>query len=140
AQDATVWRDHEALSPEFDAAVTGRVRLETDPVDGNDEAAIGDGMRTLHCLPRLVLLLADFLLFFRVPADRGGIEEDLRALHRSEACRFRVPLVPADQHAELGSFRTETLEAEVAGGEIVLLVIARIVRYVHLAVLADIPV
>ena len=35
-----------------------------------------------------------------MPADRGGIEEDLGALHRGEPRAFGEPLIPADQHAD----------------------------------------
>ena len=47
---------------------------------------------------------------------------------------FGIPLVPADEHADLAVARVEGVKAEVAGGEVVLLEIERIVGDVHLAV------
>src|SRR5690606_19355199 len=137
-ENAAVGCNHEALPPEFDTPVARRARFEADTVDGNDEAAVRDRLRPLHRLPGLMLSVAHFRFLLGMPPDGGGIEKDLRSPHRSEPCRFRVPLVPADQYAEFRSFGAETLEAQVAGREIVLLVVARIVRDVHLPVLADI--
>src|SRR5690606_41798513 len=58
-------------------------------------------------------------------------------LFRSHQPRgLRVPLVPAHQHAEAADAGVDRFEAEVAGSEVELLVEARVVRDVHLAVLA----
>ena len=70
----------------------------------------------------------------RVPADGGGIEEHFGALERGEARGFGVPLVPADQRADAAEAGVEGLEAEIAGGEVILLVVERVVGDVHLAV------
>jgi hypothetical protein len=86
-----------------------------------------------------VLPLAVLRLLFGVPSDCRRIHEQLGTLHRSEPCGFGVPLIPADEHAELGWLRVKHLEAQVAGREVILLVIPRVVRDVHLAVLAEIP-
>ncbi len=72
----------------------------------------------------------------RVPADGGGIQQQLGAGQRHQARGFRIPLVPAHQHAEAADGGVDRLEAEVARGEVELLVEARIVGDVHLAVLA----
>ena len=82
-----------------------------------------------------------------MPPDRGGIEEDLRAKKRRDARRFRIPLVPADQHANgriarlpdlesvrLAGMLTVVIEMSIAGREVVLLVEQRVVGDVHLAV------
>ena len=69
-----------------------------------------------------------------VPADGGGVEQQLGAGQRHQPRRFRIPLVPAHQHAEFAHRGVDRLEAEVAGREVELLVIRRIVGDVHLAV------
>jgi hypothetical protein len=73
----------------------------------------------------------------RMPADRGGIEQDRRAFQRGQAGGLGIPLIPADQHAEGAEAGLEGFEAEVAGGEIIFFVEARVVRDVHLAVEAE---
>ena len=69
-----------------------------------------------------------------MPADGGGEEENLGSAEGGEAGAFGIPLVPADQGADgaLGSLRG--FEAEVAGGEVELLVVEGVVGDVHLAV------
>ncbi len=47
---------------------------------------------------------------------------------------FGVPLVPADQRGDLSGFGVKGFEAEVAGGEVELLVVGGVVRDVHFAV------
>ena len=108
-----------------------------DPVDGQHVDAVGDGMGALHGLPGVGLGLAELGLLGRVPADGGGIEEDLGPLKRRQAGGLGIPLVPADERAERGGLGGERLEAEVAGGEVELLVVERIVGDVHLAVEAE---
>ena len=53
-----------------------------------------------------------------MPADGGGIEQDLGALQRGQARAFRIPLVPADQRAHAADVGVESAEAEVAGSEV----------------------
>ena len=108
--------------------------LVADAVDGGDVAAVGDGVAALDGFPGVVLLRAVLGFLARMPADGGGVEEDLRALQRGEPRGFGIPLVPADQHADLAVARLPGAEAEVAGREIELLVVKRVVRDVHLAV------
>src|SRR5262245_18252645 len=103
--DAAVGRRDEALSPELDPgrrlALTGRVGLEADAVHRDDEAAVRDRVAALHGLPGAVLALAVFRLLVGMPADRGRVNEDLGALHGREPRGLGIPLVPADEHAEL---------------------------------------
>src|ERR1019366_6784074 len=78
--------------------------------------------------------LAQLGFFARMPADGGGIEQNLRALQCRQARGFGIPLVPADQHADLAVAGWPGAETEVAWSEIELLVIERVVRDVHLAI------
>ena len=73
-------------------------------------------------------------LLLGVPADRRRIEQHVGALQRSEACAFGIPLVPAHERPDPSHARVERTEAQVAGREIELLVVGRIVGDVHLAV------
>src|SRR5205814_1391290 len=84
--------------------------------------------------PGIVLRHTILLLFRGMPADRSGIKKDVRPLQRRKTRALWIPLVPADQCAHTSELSIESLEPEVSGGEIVLLVIERIVRYVHFAV------
>src|SRR5947207_242539 len=69
-----------------------------------------------------------------MPADGGGVEEDFSALERRKSCAFGIPLIPANQHADLSVLGLPASEARVTRREVEFLVIKRIVRDVHLAV------
>ena len=88
----------ERAAPELDAAV-GRP-LVADPVDGRDVDAVADGVGPLHGLPGVGLGLAVLGLLGGVPADRGGVEQDLGPLQRGQAGGLGIPLVPADERAD----------------------------------------
>ena len=105
-----------------------------DPVHGANVYAVGDGVGALNGLPGIVLTLPKLVLLGWVPADGGGVKERFRAFQSRKSRCFRVPLVPADQGANWARGGALRLEAEVAGREVELLVIERIVRDVHLAV------
>src|SRR5690606_28816293 len=124
-------------APELDP-VRLRPALMAHPIHGADIDAVGDGVAPLDRLPGGLLLLAMLRLLRRAPAAGGGVEEDPRAAHGREPRRFRVPLVPADQHTDPAELRVPRAKAEIAGGEVEFLVESRIVRDVHLAVLAEI--
>src|SRR2546427_2982612 len=70
------------------------------------------------------------------PADSGGIKDDLCTLNGIHACCFRIPLVVTNQRSDHGLAGVHLYVSEIAGREVTLLVIIRIVRDVHLAVLA----
>src|SRR5881394_1777262 len=72
-----------------------------------------------------------------MPADGRGIKENLRPLQRRETRAFGIPLVPANQHADLRVAGLPRFETEVAGREIKLFVVQRVVGNVHLAVDAE---
>ena len=114
---------------EFDVAV-----LVAYAVDGADEDSVGDGVGALGGLPGVVLGGAELVLFGGVPTDGGGEEEDFGSAEGGEAGAFGVPLVPADESADGACGGLGGFEAEVAGGEVELLVVERVVGDVHLAV------
>ena len=68
--------------------------------------------------------------------DGGRIDQQLCTVQGHEPCCLRVPLIPADQHAEAPHRSLDRPEAQIPRCEIELLVEARIVRNMHLAVLA----
>ena len=86
---------HETLPPELDAGAAVRF-LDADAIGHGDVAAVRNGVAALDGFPRVVLLLAEFLFFRGMPADRGGIKKNLRAVQRREPRRLRIPLVPAN--------------------------------------------
>src|SRR4029077_10500393 len=77
---------------------------------------------------------ADFSLLARMPADGGWIEEDFGSLQRRQPRRLRVPLIPADEHADSPVARVEGAEAQVAGCKIIFFEVERIVGNMHLAI------
>src|SRR4029077_19128939 len=80
---------------------------------------------------------AEFLLFGRMPADRGGIKNNVRADEARKARTFGIPLVPAHEHPDAAKSSVEVRKAEIARSEIKFLVIERIVRNVHLAIFSE---
>src|SRR5690606_5309931 len=121
-----VRRRDEALPPELDPAVSVRRRLESDAIDGDDEAAVRDRVAALDRFPRRVLPLAVLVLLLRMPADRGRIDQKLGAAQRSQSRSLGIPLSPADEHAELGGGGRERAESEIARREVELLVVTGI--------------
>ena len=102
-------------------------------VDGDDKHAVGNRMAAEHRVPRLVLGGVEILLAIE-PADRGGIEDRLGAGHRRQPGGFGIPLIPADERPDGELRRRHAHEAGVAGGEIKLLVVVRVIGDVHLPV------
>src|SRR5205085_3233527 len=84
----------------------------------------------------VMLCLAILLLLRRVPSDGGGVKQHLRAVQGGEARPLGIPLVPTNQSADLAELRFAGAEAQIAGSEIKLFVIERIVGNMHLAVYA----
>ncbi len=108
-----------------------------DAIHGRDEHAVRDRVRALRGLPGVALRLVDRRILAIEPADRGGIDEHVRAGERRQSRAFREPLIPAHEDTELAARRLVHAEAEIAGREVELLVEERVVGNVHLAVLAD---
>src|SRR6185437_15596856 len=86
--------------------------------------------------PGSVLRCAEFLLFSGMPSNSGGIKKNGRALERRQPRAFRIPLVPAHERADAAYFGVKGAKAEIAGSEVVLFVVERIVWDVHFAVKA----
>lgn len=128
----------ERVAPKFEAGVALlRFAFVADAIDDRDIDAIRDGVSTLDRTPRVKLRRAELCFFVRMPADTCGIENDLSALKRSEARTFRIPLVPADLNADAAIGGIKIGEAKVAGREIKLFVVKRIVGNMHFAVFAE---
>ena len=91
-------------------------------------------MAALHRDPGLALAGPLVGRVVRVIADGRGVDEQLGPGQGHEPGSLRVPLVPADEHPEPTHPGVDGREAEVPRGEVEFLVIARVVRDVHLAV------
>ena len=152
-EDAAERVGDERVAEELDAVGAGFL-LVSHAVRRRDEDAVGDRVRALDGAPRILLRLAELRLLRRMPADRRRVEQDVGAEQARDARGLRIPLVPADQHADARVARAPDAEAarllrhladpvdaivvrRVAGDEVVLLVEQRIVRDVHLAIHAQ---
>src|SRR5690554_3768308 len=122
----------EAVSPKAEFS------FAADAVDGGDVDAVRDGVASLNSLPSVALHGVLLGAFFVDGADGGGVDQDFGAFHRGEACRFGVPLVPADQDADLRVLGFEDFVSAVSGGEVELLEVERVVRDVRFTVRAHV--
>src|ERR1035437_1476491 len=126
-------------SPEFEAFARRGIAANVTSFKANaihhaDINAVRDRMRPLDGAPGIVLSRAELSLLRWMPSDRCGIKQNARSLQSREPRAFRIPLVPADERAELSGGGIKGLEAKIAGSEIKLFVVERIVGNVHLAV------
>ena len=126
---------HEGRAPEFETFF--RRTFEADTIYGCHVDAVGDRVCALRSAPGIVLSLAELCLFGGMPADRGGVEQNIRAGECGEAGGLGIPLVPADERRYASEFRVEGAETEIARSEIELLEKERVVGDVHLAVDAE---
>src|SRR5690606_39150382 len=100
---------HKRTSPEFH----GPVLLLAHTIDANNVDAVRHGVTTLYGLPCVELFAVGRVILRGGPSDRGGVEEDLSAHQGCDARTFRVPLIPTDQHADVGIFCFEDLISEI---------------------------
>src|SRR5438270_1818666 len=128
------WRADETLPPEFNPVTSGR-RFVTDPIRRRNEAAIRNGVAAHHRLPCRKLRSTEYRFFSTMPANGGGIKQDLSAPKGGQARRFGIPLIPANADAKVSPLRFPAVEAEVARGEIEFLIVTGIIRNVHFAIL-----
>src|SRR5262249_54703202 len=129
----------EGAAPEFQALALGAVTANVaefmpDAVYRSDKHAVSNGVRPLNRAPGIVLRGSEFSLFIRMPADCGGIKENVCSLKGREPRAFGIPLVPANQRAHAAVVGIKGLETQIARREVKLFVIERIVRNMHLAV------
>ena len=133
--ELTLRTGYETAAPELDAlGLTAWIGLETYAVYGDDRQSVGYGMASHHGSPRLALALLLLLGIIGGIADGGRIDEHFGSLQRHQTGCFGIPLVPANQHAELAYRGLDRVETEVARSEIEFLVVGGIVGDVHLAV------
>ncbi len=126
-------------TPEFEAGSWGCVAADvasfmSHSIDHRYVYTVGDGMGTLNGAPGVVLDGTDLGFFRRMPADCGGIEENLRALQSGEAGALGIPLIPADQRAHSPDVCIKGAKAEIARSKVIFFVVKRIIRDVHFAV------
>jgi len=61
----------------------------------------------------------------------------LRALQCGQARAFGIPLIPANLNSDASVFRVEVWKTEIAGSEIKLFVVQRIIGNMHFAIFAE---
>src|SRR6185369_12570246 len=116
------------VAPEFDSA------FASDPIDRRDVDAVCDRMRALNQLPCVALLTGNQFWLIGNPADRSGVNENLRPRQCRRARAFGKPLVPTHKRADFCVTRLKAWKSEIARGEVEFFIVERIVRDVHLAV------
>src|SRR3990172_9508135 len=115
-------------------AVERHLVLDSDPVHGGDEDAVGDGVRADDRPPGLGGAVPGPV---RLGADGRRVEEYLGAFKREDPRYFGKPLVPANPDSDDPVAGGKDRIAEVSRGEVELLVILRSVGNVGLAVLPE---
>src|SRR6185436_18970521 len=108
-------------------AISADGPFEADPIDGCDVTSVGDGVTALDKFPGIVLIHAVLRFFLGMPSDGGGIKQNIGSLQGGQARGFGIPLVPADQHANLAVTGPPGPEPQVARSEVELLVEQRII-------------
>src|ERR1700730_314352 len=71
-----------------------------------------------------------------MPADRRGIENNLGTAQSGQPRRLGIPLIPANTDTDFALARIPRLKSKIARREVKFLVVKRIVRDVHLSILA----
>src|SRR5207248_8560296 len=122
--------DDERLTPET------QLPFRPDAIDDDDEDAVRNRVPALNGLPSRVLRRIHLGFFAGQPTDGRRVEEKLRARKRRQTRRFGKPLIPTDERAHTSILRLVTGKAQVTRREIEFLVVERIIRDVHLAILA----
>ena len=85
------------------------------------------------CLTLALFLLVRITAFI---ADGSGIDKHFCSLQSHQPGCLRIPLVPADKHAQPSHTRVDRMKTEVTRCEVELFIVGRIIRDVHLPVLA----
>src|SRR5690242_16885914 len=115
---------YKRIAPKFDAGIAvGGIAFEAHAVYHGHVDAVSDGMRALNRTPRVKLPRAELRLLRRMPADAGGIKNNLRALQSRHPRAFRVPLIPADLHADAAVARVEIRKAQISRRKVKLFVV-----------------
>src|SRR6266851_8900339 len=137
--DATERIRNERSAPEFQALARSLLAanvsvFKADAIHHRNVNPIGDCMGALNRLPRIMLRHSELFFLRRMPADRSRIKQYLRPLQRGQPRALRIPLVPAHQRADPSNLSVERSVAKIARSKVVLLVIERVVRNMHLAI------
>src|SRR5439155_1707656 len=110
---------HKGISPEFQSRIAlFGFAFESDAIHNGCVNSVRNGMPPLHGPPRIELRGAELRLFVWMPSDASRVKNHLSATERSDARSLRIPLVPADLHADAGVPGVEIGEAEIAGCEV----------------------
>src|SRR5262249_36624458 len=118
----------------FGGGATNGAVLLSHAGDHCDVYAVRYRMCALNGPPGIVLRNSELLCLRRMPANCGRIKQHYRALQRRQPRSLRIPLVPADQGSEFSSRSIKSAEAQISRGEIIFLVIQRIVGDVHFSI------
>src|SRR2546430_5595563 len=126
-------------APEFQSSAGSGVApdvtgFKSHTVDDGDVHAVGDGVGTLNGSPGVVLSCTELGLFRGMPSDGSGIKQHVSALQCGDTGALGIPLVPANERSDPADIGIEGAVAKVAGSEVELFIVKRIVRNVHLSV------
>src|SRR3984893_13308025 len=136
------------MSKELDS-ICARLVFVSNTIRRRDVHPVRDRVSALRRAPRVDLRFTVLCFLRWMPADRRRIKENFGAEEACDASSLRVPLIPADQNADVGVPRFPDAESagalmiavvgdvRVTRSEVELLVEERVVRDVHLAVRAE---
>src|SRR3712207_5125562 len=91
-------------------------------------------MTTLYCDPSLKLALLLGVVITACPADSGRVDQDLSPCKCHQASCLGIPLIPANQDSKPTHRGIDGAEAQITRCKVKLLVISRVIGYVHLAI------
>src|SRR6266702_767868 len=130
---------HKRIPPKLNPRIAFlRLPLVPHAVHHRHKTSISNRMRPLNRLPGLQLRRSHRSLLVRMPSNTRWIKNHLRSLHRRQPRTFRIPLVPADLHANPRILRIKIQKSQISGRKIKFLIIKWIIRNMHLPVFPQI--
>ncbi len=121
----------------YTTGLTAGVWLMSYPVHSHHRQAVGNSMTALHCLPGHALTLLLIGSIAALIADGRWINEEVGTSQGHQTRALRIPLIPTNLHPKFAYRGCDGMKTEVAGSEIELLVICRIIWNMHLALHAS---
>src|SRR5271157_439325 len=126
---------HKRISPKLQPRIALlRFPLKPHAIHRRHINPVRHRMCPLNRPPRIQLRRAKLRLLVRMPSNARRIKNHLCSAHRRNPRTLRIPLVPADLHANPRILRIKIQKSQIPRRKIKLFVVQRIIRYMHLPV------